>query len=70
MMNAGVTIPVEFSHECTQHTQIHSSGSPEISRSVREPKIAPGGHTDDRKRYGCTELDGIILSRLVGADTE
>ena len=29
-----------------------SSGSPEISRSVREPKIAPGGHTDDRKRYG------------------
>jgi hypothetical protein len=28
------------------------SMSPEISRSVREPKIAPGGHTDDRKRYG------------------
>jgi hypothetical protein len=26
--------------------------TPEISRSVREPKIAPGGHTDDRKRYG------------------
>jgi hypothetical protein len=29
-----------------------SSMSPEISRSVREPKIAPGGHIDDRKRYG------------------
>eukprot|EP01052_Picozoa_sp_SAG31_P078242 SAG31_NODE_37719_length_302_cov_0.527094_1_plen_59_part_10 len=41
----------------TSSTAADSSMSPEIRRSVsvrvdREPKIAPGGHTDDRKRYG------------------